>query len=295
MLRFERTGKGLTMLKIGITDSSYGVYGNDKYRKIKDSGYDCIDYQNFANIKSDFFNLPEDEFADELASERKHIESLGLTVHQAHAPWIWGEGRDHTPCERENWLKAVKKAIRGTVILGAEKLVLHALMPYDDTDQCCSEVVMLNEEFIASVADYAKEYGVTVCLENLPFPKHPVSSVKEVCDMVDKLGRDNLGVCLDTGHAAIYDTDVAAAVRYIGGRLRALHIHDNMGDADSHLIPGDGVIDWSAFAEALSEVGYSGELSLETSPKHGKFPKEQWNDREEILFEIILDIAKKVI
>lgn len=282
-------------LKIGITDTSYGVYGDGRYAKIKENGYDSIDYQGFANIKSDFFNLPKAEFEAELIKQRECIESYGLAVHQAHAPWIWGEGRDQTPTDRENWLEAVKKAIFGTHTLGAKKLVLHALMPYDDTDKCTGEVISLNEEFIASVADYAKEYGITVCLENLPFPKHPVSSVKEVCAMVDKISRDNLGICLDTGHAAMYDTDVAAAVRYIGNRLLALHIHDNMGDRDSHLIPGDGIIDWEAFSAALADVGYTGEISLETGPKHGMFPKEAWGERETLLVNKAIDIANRAI
>ena len=279
-------------LSIGITNTSYGVYGkSDRYVKISEDGYDFIDYQELANIRSDFFNLPEEEFLSAIAEERSYMESLGLKVCQAHAPWINLPGRDETPEARENWLVAMKKAIRGTHALGSPRFVVHALLPYGDSDECADEVVRMNEEFLAALADYAKDYGITVCLENLPFKKHPVSSVEQVCAMVDKLQRENLKICLDTGHAAIFSPDVASAVRYIGERLEALHVHDNKGDTDAHLVPGDGIVDWDAFAGALHGIGFSGVVSLETSPKHGQFPKEQWKERETLLAGIVTKIA----
>ena len=282
-------------LKIGITNTSFGVYGPDgRYDAIARCGYDSVDFQEFANIYSDFFKLPEDEFLKAVKCEREKIESYGLTVHQAHAPWVWGEPRDHTREERVLWLEAMKKAVRGAHALGTEIFVAHALLPYDDTDENPDEVLELNEKFFAELADFAKEYGITVCVENLPFKHHPLSTVESVCALVDKLQRDNLKICLDTGHAAIFDKDVASAVRYIGDRLATVHIHDNMGDEDSHLVPGEGVIDWKAFSSALRDIAYRGVISLETSPKHAKYPKEMWNERERILVEIALEIAKNV-
>ena len=280
-------------LKIGITNTSFNVYGADgRYDAIKKSGYDSIDFQEFANIYTDFFTLPEEEFIEEVKAQRAKIESYGLKVHQAHAPWVWDAPRDRTPEDREMWLLAMKKALKGVSALGADLMVVHALCPYDDRDENPDEVIALNEQFIADVADFAATYGITVCLENLPFKKHPVSSVEAVCDIVDKLNRDNLKICLDTGHAAIFDPDVAAAVRCIGNRLATLHIHDNMGASDSHLVPGDGIIDWDAFAKVLKDIGYNGVISLETSPKHGNFPKEQWSDREKMLMEKAINIAE---
>lgn len=281
-------------LPIGITNTSYGVYGKwGRYDKMAADGYDCVDFQELANTRADFFNLPEDELMAELTKEREYVEALGMRISQAHAPWIGGEGRDQTPEDRANWMLCMKKAIRGTAALGCDRFVLHALLPYEDTDTASDEVVRLNESFVGTVADYAREYGITVCLENLPFKNHPVSSVKAVCALVDRLDRDNLKVCLDTGHAAVFDADVPSAVRYIGKRLGAVHIHDNMGDRDAHLIPGDGIIDWDGFALALREIGYSGVVSLETSPKHGVFPKERWNEQEKLLVSKALDIATK--
>lgn len=281
-------------LKIGITNSSYGVYGfEDGIRKISSHGYDCIDYQGFINIETEFFGLPLGEFEKTLLEHRALIESVGLSVSQTHAPWRY-PSQDATPEGRAMWLEAMKKAIYGTHVLGCPRFVVHPLMPYFDRGDHPEEVWALNEEFFATLADYAKEYGVTVCVENLPFPEYPLTTVEQVCEIVDKLKRDNLKVCLDTGHAAIFfGSRVGDAVRDIGNRLEAVHIHDNMGREDEHLIPGDGIVDWEDFAVALREIGYDKVVSLETSAKHKLHPEYEWEERETALAEIAKRIAMK--
>jgi sugar phosphate isomerase/epimerase len=128
----------------------------------------------------------------------------------------------------------------------------------------------------------------------MPFTEFPISTVEDDLEMLGRIGRDNLRICLDTGHAAIFKgKDVASAVRMIGDKLKAVHIHDNMGKEDEHLIPGDGIIDWNAFADALREIGYTGVISLETSPKHKNHPKEKWEERELALKKIVDGIAEK--
>ena len=283
-------------LKTGITNTSYGLYGfEDAFAKISSHGYDCIDYQGFVNVETDFFNLPLDEFRAELEKHRALIESHSLTVSQAHAPWRTPV-QDATPEGRAFWTEAMKKSIFGTHVLGCHRFIVHPLMPYLDTEKNPEEVWALNEIFFADLADYAKEYGVTVCVENLPFPKYPLTTVEQVCEIVDKLKRDNLKVCLDTGHAAIFfGKNVADAVRYIGERLEAVHIHDNMGKEDEHLIPGQGIIDWDGFAEALKEIGYGGVASLETSAKNTGRPKEEWDERERNLAAWVRNLADKSV
>lgn len=280
-------------LKIGITNTSYGVYSfEDAIAKISSHGYDCIDYQGFVNIETDFFNLPDDEFIATLLTQKALFNQHGLEVSQAHAPWR--TPKDGDPEERKRWILAMKKSIRGTQALGCQRFVVHPLFPYMDTAEHPDDVWQMNEEFLADLADYAKEYGVVVCLENMPFPHFPITTVEHCVEMVDKLGRDNLRICLDTGHAAIFEkADVARAVRTIGQRLEAVHIHDNMGDEDQHLIPGEGIINWNEFTKALKEVGFDKVISLETSPKHTQHPKDVWEAKEKNLVAIAIDIARK--
>ena len=283
-------------LLTGITNTSYGVYGFEgALAKIGSQGYDCIDYQGFVDVETDFFKLPIDEFEKELLAQKALITSHGLVVSQAHAPWRYPV-QDATPEGRAFWCEAMKKSIFGTHVLGAHRFIVHPLMPYFDRADHPEEVLSLNEAFFAELADYAKQYDVNVCVENLPFPLYPLTTVEQVCAMVDKLDRENLKVCLDTGHAAIFfGSNVGDAVRYIGNRLEAVHIHDNMGKEDEHLIPGDGIIDWDGFAAALKDIGFSGVISLETSPKHTLNPECEWNEREENLYKIARTLADKAV
>ena len=283
----------LKRLKTGITDTSYGVYPRAlALDRIAAHGYDNVDFQGFVDIEKPSFKSDMPEFVAWLTREREEFAARGLTVGQAHAPWRW-PAKDADPEEREIWLTAMKKSIYGAHVLGCNRFIVHPLMPYSDTCKGKDEVIEMNLDFFSELADAAEEYGVTVCMENLPFPDYPLASVEAVCDFVDRVNKDSLKVCLDTGHAAIFNRDVGSAVRYIGDRLGAVHIHDNMGDADSHLIPGDGIIDWDAFASALKDVGFIGTVSLETSAKHRLHPESEWEMREIALAGIALDIAKK--
>lgn len=280
-------------LRIGITNTSYGVYGFDgAIERISAQGYDCIDYQGFVDIESDFFKLPEDEFLAEAMRQMSQIHAHGMEISQAHAPWR--TPKDGDPEERKRWIEAMKKAIRGAKAMECHRFVVHPLFPYMDTAEHPEEVWAMNEEFLGALADYAKDYGVTVCLENMPFPTFPIATVEHCIEMLDRLNRDNLKICIDTGHAAIFKgSDVASAVRLVGDRLEAVHIHDNMGDKDEHLIPGDGIINWDDFAAALKEIGFNKVISLETSPKHTQHPKEEWEAREINLVNIARNLATK--
>lgn len=280
-------------LEIGITNTSYGVYGFEgSFEKIRQHGYECIDYQGLANINTDFFRSDISDFEAELKVHRGLIESHGMRVTQAHGPWPFpdnhGDGEGY-----ELLLSATKRAVYGAHVLGSTRLVLHPLMPFGEGGDNPEAVYDVNERFLSDIADYAQGYGVTICLENLPFTEYPLSSPRSVCDVVDKVNKPNLKVCLDTGHAVIFNKDVGQVVRCVGSRLEALHIHDNMGKNDEHLIPGDGIINWDEVACALKDIGYKNVISLETSPKFGMFPESRWEERGYNLASIAIDIAEK--
>ena len=55
---------------------------------------------------------------------------------------------------------------------------------------------------------------------------------------------NNVGVCLDLGHAHV-TVGVAEAIGTLGARIASVHVHDNHGVKDEHLWPGDGTIDWA--------------------------------------------------
>jgi sugar phosphate isomerase/epimerase len=71
-------------------------------------------------------------------------------------------------------------------------------------------------------------------------------------------------VVLDTSHAAVGGHDPIEVRRRFGDRLRHVHLSDNAGRGwDSHLPPGDGVLDLDGFLVDLAGSTYAGAVSLE--------------------------------
>jgi sugar phosphate isomerase/epimerase len=106
--------------------------------------------------------------------------------------------------------------------------------------------------------------GVVVAVENM-FPVRvagrPVSfHANQDLESLEALPH----VVLDTSHAAIAKHDLVEVRRRFGPRLRHVHLSDNAGKGwDSHLPPGQGVLDLDGFLHELATSNYEGAVSLE--------------------------------
>ena len=109
--------------------------------------------------------------------------------------------------------------------------------------------------------------GLRVALENLPsrHTPRPGSAMVDILQLIDGLG-GHVGVCLDAGHSNANGYSAAEDARLAGDRLWALHIQDNDGGGDDqHLVPGEGTTDWTAFLEALEDIGFRGPRTFEVA------------------------------
>jgi sugar phosphate isomerase/epimerase len=144
--------------------------------------------------------------------------------------------------------------------VGARALVLHpaclGLMTPDDR---------LDVPEIQRLADYAAERGVRLALENLADAIWLLDRVLE--EVGDDSEATNLGICIDAGHAHMsHDAGREPVVNYLqryAGQLEHVHLHDNHGVSDEHLVPGDGTIDWPRVVRTLEEIGSDGTVILE--------------------------------
>jgi len=127
-------------------------------------------------------------------------------------------------------------------------------------------------EAVSRIAEYAKGGPTVICLENLGAGSG-VHTAAESAELIAAVGADNVAICLDTGHANISDVDNARFIREAGPRLQALHIADNLGQHDDHMLPyGRGTVPWTEVMRALREVDYSGLFNFEV-PGENKCPK----------------------
>ena len=259
-------------MKIGISvkmrKGGFDRFEGEKYNKIKSFGFDCVDF-DMCNTDNELYSLNEQAFEAYLKAEKQLAQKAGVEIHQTHGPWRWPvkDGEDNL-AER---MEKMQKSIRATGLLGCRYWVIHPVMPYGIDDIKSGhqdETWALNLTFMKRLLKTAKEYGVTICVENTPFPDFSLATPQQVLRLVDGINDDNFKACLDTGHIAVFSNlSVGDEVRRLSDKIKVLHIHDNGGKMDEHLPPFEGVIDWQDFSSALKEIGFDGVLSLEIVPK----------------------------
>jgi len=108
---------------------------------------------------------------------------------------------------------------------------------------------------IKRIVEQAERLNANIALENLRKPEY----LEFVLGEIDS---PRLGFCYDSGHHLLYAPNEDLLGKY-GDRLMAIHLHDNDGSADQHLLPFDGNIDWIKTMGAIKATGYSGGVSLE--------------------------------
>lgn len=131
----------------------------------------------------------------------------------------------------------------------------------------------------------AGEAGTRILVENKPYEDardvrdYPLRSMSDMRRLIDAYPCDQVGLALDTGHAAMAGLDPAAEIELAGERLWGTHLQDvdteRMPPYDNHWVPTRGGIDWNAVRAALERVGYSGAWTFEVfSGQDGESPEQ---------------------
>lgn len=176
-------------------------------------------------------------------------ERAGLSVENAHLPFdgincLWFD--DLAGSAYETMLTG---CIAECASLGVTRAVLH--------EQSSPTPPPINEVGLARFArltETAERLGVTIAFENLRRPDY--------LDAVLKHCGGAAGVCYDSGHENCFAPGRDILTEY-ADRIAAIHLHDNGGVEDEHLLPFDGTIDWRRRMKALAASAYDGALSLE--------------------------------
>jgi len=111
-----------------------------------------------------------------------------------------------------------------------------------------------------ALIDHIADAPMSLCLENTP----STNTLVEIRAIIDAVASPRMALCLDTGHLNMADGDQGKFIRGAGQLLRALHIADNEGQTDQHIMPyGKGTVPWPAVVSALKEIDYNGLFNLE--------------------------------
>ena len=110
----------------------------------------------------------------------------------------------------------------------------------------------LGLERLRSLVALAEDRGVQLAFENL----------RNLALVLETFPSRYVGFCYDSCHHRNYAAGQDLLAQY-GGRLMAVHLHDNGGAHNQHRLPLDGDIDWAEVMLHLAQTGYQGATSLE--------------------------------
>ena len=147
--------------------------------------------------------------------------------------------------------------------IGVKNAVLHVSGLVDVPDMTFEERVIRFVERLKIVEDHIKKNSldIRICIENAG---DWFRSIDALNYLLDRLDDDCFGICLDTGHLNLDDKDQRNFILKAGKRLKALHIADNEGSADQHMMPfGKGKVNFEEVVSALREINYDGLFNLE--------------------------------
>ena len=250
--------------------SRYGIF--KAVELLMDAGYPALDLSCFGN---NAFITGEDW--EENAERLKAMgDARGVVFNQAHAPF--GGGYDHYT---QKLIPTFPRGFGFCARLGVRQIVVHPLQKgrYYGHE---AELFRMNMEFYSSLIPLSEKYGIKIAIENM-WQTHPVTG--RICDDVcadphelaayyDTLNDpDHFTVCLDIGHVALCGREPEDAIRALGhDRLGALHVHDVDYVNDLHTIPYVGRVCWDRVVDALAEIRYKGEFTMESDAFLHKYP-----------------------
>ena len=241
---------------------------------LMDAGYPAIDISLFG---ANGF-LFEDDWKETAARLRSHANERGEVFNQAHAPF--GGGYDHYT---QKLIPTFPRVFEFCEALGVRQIIVHPLQQgrYYGRQQ---ELFDMNMEFYTSLIPLSDKHGIKIAIENM-WQTHPVTH--RICDDVcadphelaayyDTLNDPkHFTVCLDIGHVALCGREPQDAIRVLGhDRLGALHVHDVDYVNDLHTIPYLGRVRWDKVVEALADIGYTGEFTMESDAFLAPYPSD---------------------
>ena len=254
-------------MRLVTTTADLAPYYSDRsvaapVRGMKKTGFSHLD-MSFYNIvyKGSPWIAPGDGWKREIEESLEIAAADGLDFCQAHSP----EGEHFREGEaRDALILATRRSIEACAMLGIPHTVVHGAPCGPDE----AEFRRKNIEFFRLFEEDAERFGVDILAENSASAWNPHYFLRTGAEMrafVEEAGMKRLHLCWDTGHGNVQGCDQYSDVVAMGPELRALHVQDNYGDADSHVMPMVGTINFDDLIRGLIDIGYKGDFTFEGS------------------------------
>ena len=223
-----------------------------------------------AEISTKLFDLGGDGWRRQAEDAAEAVKNSSVRFATAHLPFL-GAGILGDEAYMAVFDQRMRDAIDVAACLGVDYAVLHPNAPtflekdFDRRAQFDSVMAHLSP-----YVEYANRAGLSLVVENMRiihgnrrmhrYCQYP----DELCEVADALG---IGVCWDFGHANISGVKQSEGLAYVGKRLRTVHVNDNSGVDDDHVVPFTGTVDWRDAMHGLQLAGYEGSFNYEINTK----------------------------
>lgn len=228
---------------------------------IKNAGFDAYDYTMCTHLDG-VAEFMDDSYWYGIKELKSHADAIGIQCIQAHAPY------DDNQMEM---IPAIIRSMEYAAHLGAEVIVVHPIVDNTCYYERREELFKENMEFYKSFIPHAKRLNIKVAVENMyGWDRERHHNTENVCShsdefarYVDSLNSEYIVACVDIGHCQLVHEAPENMLSKLGGRVGALHIHDNTGYDDAHTIPYSGTVNWDNVCAALDKIGYNGNFTFE--------------------------------
>ena len=247
-------------MKLATTTGDFKFVDNyeEVIKRIYDAGFRYLDLSIYSADEKDYFIHPD--WKERVMRVNDYAQSLGMRFIQAHSPDFVG-----IQC-REGYEAAVEKTIRSIEICGAMNIpstVVHSIYAegmYKD------EFFEKNKIFHERLYSAMEENNVNVLIENSTEAnmrnRYFFFTGADMKEFIEYLNHPLLHACWDTGHANI-EGHQYEDIMVLGKDLYALHINDNRGVMDEHIIPYLGNASFDEVMNGLLDIGYNGYFTFE--------------------------------
>jgi sugar phosphate isomerase/epimerase len=238
----------------------------ESIQRCKNAGFSVLDLNMCAMIHNKTeMNGPDWKVA--LYRIKEAAEKVGVEFCQSHPPYLPGNKLYPAGSEEETFFNEItRRSLIASSVLGVKTAVFHPLTEMSLNEHSMEANLRLNHQVYDPIMEQAAKLNVNLAFENM-FDANGRRSfgvtAEELIELADSYNDPRVGVCWDIGHANRVYASQLRPIRLLGKRIIALHVDDNQGLADDHLLPFLGNIDWKSIMPLWNEIGYKGDFVYE--------------------------------
>lgn len=278
-------------MRLATTTRDFSAYTQNQAEAItwiSEGGFRCVDY-SFGLDRDRKSGVFGDDFEGYIHALKAHAERLGVSFVQAHAP----SGKPFL----RGWEELTEQTIlsvRACAALGIPNLVVHSAYAPGMSKE---ETIEKNKAFYLPILRAAEQYRVCILTENFNKMTREdtfwIDNATDLLTLIEYVDHPMLHAVWDTGHANLQDIPQDESLRLLGNHVRALHVHDNLGDDDTHLPPYSGTLNMDSLMKGLADIGYSGYFTFEVGSFFHPSQKRRQFAGEDRLLKPSLQLRKK--